>query len=427
MLSRARGATHLLFDAVDAVTGVVEESHRSVWDRTVRRLAWLSPLDSPVRAVRDWTAPPTRAVYASIRLGSRATRTLVDLAVTRSERRREETRRPLISPSASPESGAGAPDGFDRAQSIVNGVWGCHLSRSAHLLDLGLSLRDPWGKIIALEGPALAEAFPKPTEKVVLFLHGSSSTEACWTFRAAHHYGDPRATFGRMLSDELGYTPLFIRYNSGRRIEQNGRELSRMLAALFERLPAEIDRIVLVGHSMGGLVARSAARHARDEGSTWVERLTDVVCLGTPLLGAPLARGAGHLSHLLGRIDAEGARVVSVLLDARSRGLDDLRWGEDRAARPVGDPTVRHHFIGSTVTGRADGMVGSFIGDLLVPPASATGRKPAPEDSVPFHSQTVLEGLHHLDLVSHPRVYAELRSALGASSVPLGPPGEASR
>jgi hypothetical protein len=271
-LSRFRGATHLFFDGVDAVTGVVEDSHRAVWDRTVRRLAWFSPLDLPVRAVRDLTAPPSRAVYASIRLGSRVARTLVDLAAITFERRRDDPRRLQISSSTSARAGDGAPaedgapDGFDRAQSIVNGVWGCHLSRRAHPLDLGLSLRDPSGRIVALSEAALAEAFPKPTEKVALFLHGSSSTEACWTYRGAHHYGDPRATFGRMLSEELGYTSLFIRYNSGRRIEQNGHELSQALAALFDRWPVEPERVVLVGHSMGGLVARSAARFGRDRG-----------------------------------------------------------------------------------------------------------------------------------------------------------------
>jgi hypothetical protein len=128
------------------------------------------------------------------------------------------------------------------------------------------------------------------------------------------------------------------------------------------------------------------------------------------------------MAQTLGRIDSEGARVLAVVLEARSRGLDDLRGEEDPGAQPVGGPSVRHHFIGATVAGPADGIVGRIVGDFLVPTTSATGRRSrVPEDPVPSHAQTVLEGLHHLDLVSHPRVYAQLRSALGASSDPSPP------
>ncbi|MFQ3436484.1 hypothetical protein P9453_22485, partial [Enterobacter bugandensis] len=63
--------------------------------------------------------------------------------------------------------------------------------------------------------------------------------------------------------------------------------------------PVPVRRISLVGHSMGGLIMRAACAVATSADEPWLHRLTDLVTLGTPHLGADLAAGTKHGSQLL--------------------------------------------------------------------------------------------------------------------------------
>lgn len=127
---------------------------------------------------------------------------------------------------------------------------------------------------------------------------------------AERHYGDPTVTYGSRLHDDLGYTPLYVRYNSGRRISRNGQALSALLAQLVAAYPLPVEEIAPVGHSMGGLVARSAAYYGQTAGEPWVSQsLRHVFCLGTPNLGAPLEQSVNLLTHVLGAVDLAGAQV----------------------------------------------------------------------------------------------------------------------
>jgi pimeloyl-ACP methyl ester carboxylesterase len=219
---------------------------------------------------------------------------------------------------------------------------------------------------------------------------------------------------GALLAREAGCTPVYLHYNSGLHVSTNGRAFARMLESLVGEWPVPPRSLVLVGHSMGGLVARSALHYAGVEGHRWPAKLEAMFFLGTPHLGAPLERGGNWVNLLLGAspYTAPFARLARI----RSAGITDLRhgalldedWnGQDRFAhRPEpGDGLalpegVRAYALAATIAASADGA--RVPGDGLVPLASALGRdrKKARHLGIPKSRQWIGTRTGHLDLLS---------------------------
>lgn len=74
-----------------------------------------------------------------------------------------------------------------------------------------------------------------------------------------------------------------FRYDSNRRVALNGQAFSDSLGDLFDM---GYENLVLVGHSMGGLVIHDARQRAIDRGTS--PSALSVVTLGTPYMGGPL-------------------------------------------------------------------------------------------------------------------------------------------
>jgi pimeloyl-ACP methyl ester carboxylesterase len=273
------------------------------------------------------------------------------------------------------------------------------------------------GAAVRLEPDAVAAAFPDPTPCVAVFLHGLMETEFSW--------GAPD-TYGARLRRDLGYTPVYVRYNSGLHVSQNGRCLSELMDELVDAWPVEVERVALVGHSTGGLVARSACHCGAEEGAGWVKRVKQSVSLGTPHMGAPLEHAVHYLSAGLARLPE--TRPLANFFRRRSGGIRDLRQGslvdEDwrdrdpdalRAAACAEVPLLEgatHCFISATVTRSDRHPLGRLIGDTFVLKPSATGRSRTRR--VPFEDEfgMHLGGAHHFALLNHPAVYAQLRAWL---------------
>jgi PGAP1-like protein len=224
--------------------------------------------------------------------------------------------------------------------------------------------------------------------------------------------------FGTRLSRDLGYSSVHVRYNSGRHISHNGADLADLLDELITAWPVPVRELSLVGHFMGGLVARSALHQAFAQDRAWPHLTRHLVCLGSPHTGAPLERGANTLTALLRHFDESAP--IATLLAGRSAGIKDLRHGSlHREDWHGSDPDalhrevphsyrppdgVQHCNLAATVS-RAPGPLGQWFGDLLVPTASALS--PAP----PAHA-CVIPGLTHRDLLTHDAVYTQLVSWL---------------
>jgi pimeloyl-ACP methyl ester carboxylesterase len=187
-----------------------------------------------------------------------------------------------------------------------------------------------------------------------------------------------------------------------------------------------VQEVALVGHSMGGLIARSACHQASESGRGWTERVRHVVSLGTPHLGAPLERGAHVAAEALYALPE--TRMLGAFLRRRSAGIRDLRHGslvdEDwrgrdpnalRAAARKEVPLLQgatHFFVSATITRSPHHPLGRLLGDILVLTPSATGQ--GRTRRIPFQAEHGhhVSPAHHLALLNHPEVYERLRGWL---------------
>jgi pimeloyl-ACP methyl ester carboxylesterase len=426
-----RGATGLLFDAVDAITNLVERTHARLAHKA------LSHIEPVTREVPLLTSAATASgVYHSIRGVNGLVRRAVDATADRvaPPALRADTSSGHQHPSASlpptPQRSDAAwswPWLADHAQSVLNGFLGDHIAARRNALDLGLTFRQE-GRMLPLERDALAAAYPDAATRVCVFVHGLSATEWSWNAHAERFHGDPGTSFGTLLAARLGYQPLYVRYNTGRHISENGQLLAARLDELLATYPVEIEELVLVGHSMGGLVARSAASQADAAGAAWIRPLRQIVCIATPHLGSPLEKAANLLGGLLGAIDTPGTQVPAQILAARSAGIKDLRYGYTLDTEWQGkDPDavladerldvpqvagVDYVFLGSTLARDPRRPLGVILGDILVRWPSAVGHAHEPTRRIPFSNARVFGGIGHVEVINHPEVYAVLEACL---------------
>jgi len=302
---------------------------------------------------------------------------------------------------------------------VLNGVVGDHLAASGNPLAIQMGLRRG-GRPLPLERRRLAAAVRRPGRRLLLLVHGLCMNDLRWRRRGHDH--------GLALAADLGYTPLYLRYNSGLHVSLNGRELAGLLETLVGEWPAPVEELVIVAHSLGGLVARSACHLGAAAGHLWLRRLRALVFLGSPHHGAGLER-AGNLLHLFLGLSPYSAPIAR-LARIRSAGVTDLRhgnlldedWvgrsrfahGPDRR-RPVPLPAgVRCHAIAATTAARQAGRRGALPGDGLVPLDSALGRHRDPALTLPFPASRtwIGHGMSHFDLLSSPEVYARIKGWL---------------
>jgi triacylglycerol lipase len=155
------------------------------------------------------------------------------------------------------------PAWVDLAISALNGAVGDALHARGNGLAIAMAFHDTDGPL-ALEPDALAAALPAPTGKLCILVHGLCVNERVWRYRE-----DPTLDYGRLLQRDLGFTPFYLRYNTGLHISQNGRRLAALLEQLFRAYPRPVEELTLIGHSMGGLVLRSACFYGVEAGHAW--------------------------------------------------------------------------------------------------------------------------------------------------------------
>jgi hypothetical protein len=391
-------ATPRLLDAASLFTQVADEMVL----RTVRdtHYAWadrvLGALD---RSTGGATIVPgslhrgiAASVYGGIGLGLRAASAGLDALAA------HDVGPPLEQSSSGRMVGA-----------VANGLIGDRLARERSRLAFPLAVRRA-GRDVEPVRAALETAYPGATPRLAVLLHGLSETEEAFD-RGRAELG---TTYAGTLT-ELGWTPVLLRANTGLAVRENGVALSALMHHLVDAWPVAVERVALVGHSMGGLILRAAcaADMARTSGDRpWTERVTDLVTLGTPHLGAPLAGGVGHGARALARLPETAA--FGRILDQRSVGVHDLVEGLAGEVAPL--PHARYHLVSATVSRSPRHPVGRFLGDLFVRQPSAYGRSPGRSRRhaglFPDADELHLPRAGHFDLLNHPAVHTALRDWL---------------
>jgi pimeloyl-ACP methyl ester carboxylesterase len=390
-------------EVAGGVGALARDVHLAVAGRV---FGMLGTMAAPVRVLHDGV---TRAVHAAVRGSVRVLpRGGAEVLALRA-------------PADAPGLGSSVRGGL--ALAAVNGWSGDVLAEEDSPLALTMAFRQA-GEDIEPTPEGLAAAFPAPSGRLAVFVHGLIETEDSWRLPPIGRGAGVRRAYGERLHDELGYTPLTLRYNTGRHISDNGRALAELLEAVVAAWPVPVDEVTLVGHSMGGLVARSACHWGEEHDHAWIAAVRHVFTLGSPHLGADLEKGTNVLAWALTRLP-ETAPFGRVL-NGRSVGIKDLRFGalaeadwqghdpdeylRDRCQEVPFLPDAAYYFIGATLRE----PFGRVLGDLLVRLPSASGKGPEGGRSIPFEVDNGchLEGLTHFDLLNHPAVYDQLRTWL---------------
>ncbi len=301
--------------------------------------------------------------------------------------------------------------------SILNGLYGDRLRDRQSPLSLPMAVRAA-GRDVPATPEGLRAAYPDATGLVAVFLHGLIETDDWWDIRSERNWGHPGESYSRKLLAEGTWTPVRLRYNTGLRVSDNGGSLDDLLEAIVLGWPVPLRGLVLIGHSMGGLVLHSALAHTRPE-QHWPNLVRATVTIGTPHQGAAIARGVARLSPALAKLPETS--WIAELIAARPAGMGDLGHGNlladdwrnlDPGALMAEAGTVplasgiRHCVVIGTVPSKRDGLVAQWVGDLLVRPADA---RPADQrGEVDPRDIRVVGGARHLDLLNHPAVYVHL-------------------
>jgi pimeloyl-ACP methyl ester carboxylesterase len=393
--SDIRGIAQLAAQATEGVTGIVEGVHQSVW----------STMGVPGGAEEGRTRGITGLVYRSVRGVTRLVGTGVDAILARLE--------PVIgsSDAADPET----PQ-RDSVFAALNGVMGDHLVEINSPFAIPMTLRHRGETPNTENGPQT----PKVGSRILLLIHGLCMTDSQWRTQK----GDEVVDHGEALASALGYIPIQLRYNTGLHVSTNGRELSVLLEELIDAWPTPIEDLVVVAHSMGGLVIRSALHIASEEASIWPDHLKKIVFLGTPHHGAPLEKAGNWVDTILGATPytAPFAKLGQV----RSAGITDLRFGhvsdedwqgrdrferkpDDRRVLPLPEG-VACFTVAATTAEKRSAMADRLIGDGLVPLNSALGLHDDPQRCLAFgeDSQRIEYQTNHLGLLSSADVARQL-------------------
>lgn len=388
-----RGSTRLAFDSVEGVTNTVERMHETI---ARHAMPWARQLSDTIPS----HGMVASAVYSLIRGVNGVLREGVDRSYG------------LVADAVGVSHFSEAEI---RMVAAINGACGDHLEATGNALALPMVLMTP-ERPLQLESGAVAAALPEVSPHLVILVHGLCLSELSWTRGGA-------PCIGSRLREELGFTPLYLRYNTGRHISTNGQAFAELLECVCDAWPVQVESVSVIGHSMGGLVTRSACWYGEQAGHTWLRRLDRVVFLGTPHHGSFLEKAG----HALERI-TQGLPYTEPLAFGRRRsaGIKDLRHGnlleedwqgfdhgphgrDDRRVVPL-LPDVDYFFAAATLGRDQRDPIGYLLGDMLVRLDSAVGshRDVLRRLEIDPDKCRVFYEKNHFDLLDDERVHRQI-------------------
>ena len=392
-----RGVVQLATQATRGVARMAEGVHQSVW----------GSLGVPGGKTAGTTRGLTGLIYQTVQgvtqlVGSGADAILGKL-------------QPLLE-----AADAQAPETPQREAVLaaLNGVLGDRLAASGNPLATRMQLRHA-GRMLEWGQPATLPAADAVGDKLLLIIHGLCMNDLQWTHTTAS--GEVRNHATALAS--LGYTPIYVRYNTGLHTSENGALLAAELGQLVAHWPVPVTEITVLAHSMGGLVTRSAVLQCAPT-AAWRRVLKNIVFLGTPHHGAPLERAGNWVDVILGATPY--ARPFAKLGQLRSAGITDLRYGHvspddwqgrDRFQKgpdrrvPVPLPEgVACYTVAATTARQRSALADRLLGDGLVPLRSGLGLHDETPRTLVFAkpSQCIAYRMNHIELLHRPEVTTQL-------------------
>ncbi len=394
-ISDVKGVIPLVKEATLNITDLVEDVHNNA---TI-----LLPI--PTAAVRKSVRGISHLVFNQLRFATKVIAFGLDKSLNLLPSKEDEIEHPSQL--------------RDRALAVLNGIIGDHLEKTENALALQMEFRFE-GTRLSFDSESISNKIPKVSSKIVLMIHGSCMSASQWK-RNGHCHGE-------QLAVDSDCTVLYLNYNSGLHISENGDLLSLSLANLINAWPVELQEISIIAHSMGGLVARSAIDAAASKKASWLNNLKKVFFLGTPHHGAPLERVGNFIDRSLESFYF--LKPFSRLGKIRSAGLTDLRFGnilkeewegrdrfktkkDQRLIVPLNE-RVLFYFVAACLGDELNKMYKKVIGDGLVPVNSAMGKHLNKERSLNFRkdNQYIIYRSDHLDLLNSKKVYDFVKSKL---------------
>ncbi len=288
---------------------------------------------------------------------------------------------------------------------ILNGVVGDSLAE----------LGSEWAIEMELLGKVVGGRF-------CILVHGLCDSETTWEYA-----NEPSKNYGSQLQQDLGYTPLYVRYNSGLHISTNGQLLVQLIDELYQNATEPIEEIIFIGHSMGGLVVRSACYYAEKNNAPWIKAVKKIFLLGTPHHGNDYEKLGNLTSTILKLVPNLVTFGLAKLGNKRSAGIKDLRfsylldedweghdadalWKDNRHPVPLLEG-AEYYIIAGSLAKESDNIFTQYFGDGLISSMGATGRSFKKSKDINFleeHCKTI-KGVSHVGLSRSRRVYSQIR------------------
>ena len=312
-----------------------------------------------------------------------------------------------------------ATDKREAIRSVLNGIVGDYLEEKENPLKITMQVRNE-GKTISIDSKSIEKSYHTLNGKILLMIHGSCMNDIQWSRKKHNH--------GATLAKELNKTPIYLLYNSGLHISNNGQNLNELLEKLVLHWPVPVEELVIVSHSMGGLISRSAIHYGQQQQKSWTKQLKKIIFLGTPHHGAPLEQAGNYLDVILEAIPY--AKPFARLGKIRSAGVTDLRYGNltdedwegndkfklqgDKRQNIVLPKNVECYSIGGVIGKATESISSLLLGDNLVGINSALGQHKNPTKSLNFKKENtwIAYETNHSDLLSNIKIYAKMKEWL---------------
>lgn len=385
-----QGINSLIYDATLGVTEIVEETHNQV----------IHPPFLPSTPIQHLISSIAGLSYANIKTSSRFINKITDQLLKNLSPILGELKR---------------SDNQEKLQATLNGVVGDYLKKSKNALAIPMQFRVQ-NNTIPLTAKGIEESYSNLNGEILIMVHGSCLNDAQWT-RKNHNHGEE-------LAKNLNKTLIYLYYNSGQHVSTNGKEFNNKIEELITNWPVPVKEIIIVSHSMGGLVSRSAVHYGQQKPTNWTKLLKKIVFLGTPHHGAPLENAGNYFETILGVLPY--TKPFARLGKIRSAGVTDLRYGNiidddwknynrfkltgDKRLNVPLPKSIISYAIAASLSKETDSS--RLKGDSLVNIDSALGKHRTESKILNFNYSWITYETNHMDLLSKPEVYDKLKDWL---------------